>query len=773
MSVEFWKRLNNITGLLAIGVIFGLVAFFANIEVKDLDLWLHVKMGKVILDRGYVPDQDILSCTIEGRPWVNHEWLFQVVAYIVHVCSGFDGLLTMQVVVVVITLLILLLMSYNPERQFVGIFALLLVFLVYITRFTIRPDIFSLLFFSLYIYVLSLHIDKRWSVWAIVIIQVLWTNMHGFFFFGPLFVTIGIFAETLKRRVPLPYEWNTVGRLNDEEFSRLKLIWIFSILACFVNPLFVKGAWYPIYVMTQISGESKVFFEHIQELQPPVTWKDIFIVNEFIYYKIFILVSFISFVFNRRKLDISALLIWIVFLLFSLGALRNMIFFAFAAYMVFMLNCLSIKSENIIPFQFENIKFKYITGILVKLLLINWMINFGLDQQQRGYFDFDIYERKSEFGGVSKRSFPYKGVDFLVANNVRGNFFNDFNSGAYLIGRCYPKIRVFMDGRTELYGAKHFANYQKIWKDGDKEMFETYARTYHLTGAFLNSINNHLNENLLKLFYNNKEWVPVYFDYDAIIFLKDVPENKDMIDRFRIDLATWQAIPLDLHKIAARPVDPFIYLNRAYTLNSLELNDPVLSELDEALKLNPCNVEVYRLRGGVYGKKKDFQKAFENLRIAAAMDPGHVPTRFNLALAYEDLQDYEESMKQYERILEYSPKNPKAVYSMAKLLIEMDKYPEGLNRLDEAIVIDPNAVADILVIADLFSEKKDYDDAFKVYEKAKATQKNLAQVQYKWGQTYQTLGNIPEAKKHYDEGLAIEPEHAELKNALMLLNQDQ
>ena len=770
MSIEFWKRLNNFAGLIAIGVVFGLTAFFANLEIKDLDLWLHLKTGKVILERGYVPDQDVFSCTIAGKPWVNHEWLFQVVVYVIQSLFGFDGLLTMQVTVVIISFLILVFLGYSSERQLIGNFALLLVFLVYISRFTVRPDIFSLLFFSMYIYILSLHIDKRWSVFVITVIQILWTNMHGFFFFGPLFVTIGIVAEGLKRYAPLPYEWNTIGRLSDEEYKRLQTIWIFSLLACCVNPLFIKGAWYPLQVMFQISGDSKLFFKHIQELQPPVTRADIFAINEFVHYKIFIFLSFVSFVFNRRKLDVSALLFWLVFLFFSLGALRNMIFFAFAAYMVVMLNALTIKSEDIVPFQFENPKFKFITGIMVKLLLIHWMINFGLDNAQRGYFDFDTYERKSEYGGVSKRGFPYKAVDFLVANKVKGNFFNDFNSGAYLIGRAYPKIKVFMDGRTELYGSKHFDNYQKIWKDGDKEVFNAYAQTYNLTGAFLNSMNNQLGDSILKLFYENKEWVVVYFDYDAVIFLKDVPANKEVIDRFRIDLSRWESKPLDLHKIGARPLDPFIYLNRAYMLKSLGLIDPLLSELQEALLLTPSSVEIYRLLGFVYSQKKNFQKTFDNFRIAASMDPGHLPTRFNLAQAYEDLGDFDGAIKQCERILEYSPKNPRAIFVMAKLLTKTGKYPEAIKRLDEALAIDPNPVADILLLGDMFYEKKEYNYARQVYEKALVAKKDLAEVHYKLGKTYQDLGNIPDAKKNYDEGLAADANHEGIKNALILLN---
>ena len=39
-----------------------------------------------------------------------------------------------------------------------------------------------------------------------------------------------------------------------------------------------------------------------------------------------------------------------------------------------------------------------------------------------GYFDFDTYNRKSEFFGVSKRVYPYKAVDFLLRNKIKGNF---------------------------------------------------------------------------------------------------------------------------------------------------------------------------------------------------------------------------------------------------------------------------------------------------------------------------------------------------------------
>ena len=149
-----------------------------------------------------------------------------------------------------------------------------------------------------------------------------------------------------------------------------------------------------------------------------------------------------------------------------------------------------------------------------------------------GYFDFDTYYRKSEFFGVSKRVYPYKAVDFLMREKIKGNFFNDFNSGAYLIGRAYPDIKVFIDGRTEVYGAKFFETYQKIWKDGDAKVFADFDRKYNITGAFLNNAHQEIPRDVLKMFHSFKNWSIVYLDDDAVIFLKQTPYNKPFIDRF-------------------------------------------------------------------------------------------------------------------------------------------------------------------------------------------------------------------------------------------------
>ena len=705
MSERFWKNLSFTLGWLSIGGLFALLTFSSSVEIKDLDLWLHLRMGQWISQHGFVPAYDVLSSTLSGKPWVNHEWLFQVLVYQVYKVAGFDGLISMQSLVVASTFLVLLFLGYSRERQWLTVFTLLMVLMVYQTRFTIRPDIFSLLFFVLYIYIFALHINKRFAVYVLLVLQILWTNMHGFFFFGPLLAVVGILSEFIKRRVPLPYEWNTVGRLTDGEYGSLKKILPVLVLASCINPLTLQGAWYPLGVFFHLGGDNKIFFKHILELQRPITAATVWS-ERYLHYKILIIISAFSFAFNRRKIDISSFLVWAIFLGFSLVAVRNLIYFAAAAYLVFMVNVISLSWEALVPLHFSSAKFKYISGIVCKAFLIWWMMSYGMQMTFNGYFDFDTYTRKSEFFGVSKRVYPYHAVNFLLRHKVKGNFFNDFNSGAYLIGRAYPNIKVFIDGRTEVYGGAFFETYQKIWQDGNAKVFAQLERKYNITGAFLNNAHQQIPAPVLKMFYSFKNWSIIYFDEDAVIFLKQTPENKPIIDRLSVNLSKWEPLGMDLFKLATKRIDPFPFTSRAYVLETLGFQEGALKECQEALRISPDYWPAYKTLGKIYHDRHDYRKAFEYFRLGAMFNPGDLSMRSDLALAYENLKEYKGAISQYQRVVEASPKDSHALFSLAHVYALAGQDNKALETLEQASKIAPEDKVDVQKIRDIIKNKK-------------------------------------------------------------------
>lgn len=751
MSDKTWEKLSHYIGLLPIGALFGLVAFVANVEIKDLDLWLHLGMGKFILTNQFIPKVDILSFSFAGTPWINHEWLFQVIVYSVYDLWGAVGLLKMQIVIVCITMVILLLLGYSKQKQLLITFMLYLVFLVFQQRFTVRPDIFSLLFFAIYIFILALHIDKKWALPVIFIIQVLWANVHGFFFFGPLFILIGIVSEWIKRTIPLPYEWNDTGRLNDDEYKRMKLILLFVVVACLINPYFIKGAWYPIGVLFSLSGENKVFFDVIQELQKPVKWDTLFNLQHFIYYKLLIMISFVSFIFNRRRIDISAVIFWIFFLFFSLLAVRNAIFFAFAAYLVIMTNVLTIQFNQIVPLRFTGKKFQHLTSIVCKVLLVGFLFQVGYDISAYSYYDFEKFEHKSEFGGISQRAYPDKAVAFLKENKLKGNFFNDFNSGAYMIGHVYPDIKIFIDGRTEVYGGEFFKEYQKIIVDGDTQLFEEKAKKLNIDGVILNSSRQKLPKELLNFLYDSEEWRIVYFDYDGVIFLKDSEKFRDIIDQYEIDLSQWRAKEANLIKMGPANAIPYRNFFRAGTLKSLNLYDPALSELREAIEITPSYGAAYHLIGQIHLKEARFEEAFINLRIAAIFFPTHQQIRLDLAESYFRLDKHEEALKEIRRFIEKWPRDLNGHYLLTEVFIAQEDFESVIIEIDQIMALEPSSAEGLIMLGELAHSKKEYDTAEAIYSAALKTSNQLDKVHKHLGDLFKHLGDGQKAQYHYDQ----------------------
>ena len=765
LSDPFWKKLSYFAGLLAIGGICALLTLMANVEIKDLDLWLHLAMGRFIIENGYVPSVDVLSCTMAGKPWVNHEWLFQIIAYFSNQWGGADGLILLQVVVVLLTLTFLLLLGYNKENQLSTLIPLFLVLFVYRDRFTIRPDLFSLFFLTFFLYILFYHIHRRWALPVLFISQILWTNMHGFFILGPGLALVLVGSQWLKRHTRLLYEWNQVDRFTDQEYRRLQGILAVLILACLINPLGLEGAWYPLKILGHLSSESKIFFAKILELQKPVDWRHPLALTPYLHYKLLIVISFLSFFINRRKINLDLLLLWAVFLVFSLSAIRNLAYFAFMAYFVIFVNTSGLLAEQAALLKAVSAKMRHIFSLLIKIVIVLYLADYGTRLSYSGYYDFDTYQRKSEFGGVSLRNFPYRAVDFLVQNNIKGNFFNDFNSGAYLVGRAFPNIKVFIDGRTELYGAEFFDRQDLAWR-GDKKVFDEIVEKYRIDGLFLGSVHAPIAQKLLWQVSQDAKWVPVYLDYDAVIFLRDAPQHAEVIQKHKIDLAHWKTKKMDLARVGLTNIKPYQNMHRAYSLATMGYQDAAFGEAYAAMKIMPTYDEPYKVMGDFYLKKGAYAKAFEVLRVAKLLDPRDAEVRYRLALFFEQQKDFKQALEQCQVSLAYKPGMPASLLLSARIQAKQEHDAAAMDIVRSIKRLTVFESDDLVSVGDVFYQRKKYDLAKEIYELALPLEKNLAQIHGKLALAYQGLGEEPLARQALEKAISLEPENPEFKNFL-------
>jgi tetratricopeptide (TPR) repeat protein len=744
---RIWQRLDRFAGWGCVLALFCLLIVMASLEVRDLDLWLHLKTGQYILESRAIPHYDIFSFTIAGKEWVNHEWLFQVIAALFYSLGGAEGLIKMQVGVVTITFLILFFMGFNPRKRnyFSVALPLLFVLLVYRSRFTIRPDIFSLLFFAFYLYLIHKHLDKKWIIFAIPLSQILWSNFHGFFFLGLFLLFIIIIAEFIKRRIRLPWEWNKANRLADQDYRRLKWVLLLSVLASLANPYLLNGLLYPFKVMLQLSGKSRIFFQYIQELKPALSPNTLFSNDGMVPYKCIILLSFISFVLNLRRLDIGKLFIWLSFLLSSVLAIRNIAYFSFVAYFVYLFNSKYIFPLESVSISYANSSIKYMTRIAFKAMFIFWIV-FNLNgTATEHYYDFNRYEIKGRLGGISVKDYPEGAANFILNNKIRGNIFNDFNSGAFLIGKCFPQIHVYIDGRTEMYGPDFFDAYRKILAE-DAQPFDAMAKKYKIKGAMFSGVYHPISNKLLEYLYKSKEWRLVYFDPFAVFFLKDIPENKKIIEKCAINLANWNPPETDLDKVGATAVYPFPNINRAYVLEGLGLDQAVIREARAALKVMPNCGSAFRFIGRVYKKQNLPEKAFENFRLAAIYLPRDPDLRIDLAMVYEKLNEPDNCIKQLNTAADIDPGYSRPYYYLSLLYLKQKNAAQSQRALAQAVRLPPPEIKDMTYVADGLYDLQSFAQASQVYLQAVKVDKKSANMHARLGGCYVYLDKLKEAE---------------------------
>lgn len=136
------------------------------------DTWWHLRAGQEMLSRGFVMLSDEFSFTVTGTPWPNHEWLSEVVFYLVYRIGGLPGLTLLAAAAVSAALVLSWRLMAGAPTQRVLIMAVALTSIVPV--WTLRPHVFSLV-----LLMVVLHLALRERYWPIPFVFVVWANLHG------------------------------------------------------------------------------------------------------------------------------------------------------------------------------------------------------------------------------------------------------------------------------------------------------------------------------------------------------------------------------------------------------------------------------------------------------------------------------------------------------------------------------------------------------------------------------------------------------------------
>lgn len=484
----------------AIFVIFVAIFLSSLVPKNFFDLWWHLATGKYILTNT-IPKHDVFSYTALGTEWIDHEWLSQVIFYSFFVKFGLKSLLLLESLCLLASFILLYKRSTLLTSRGMAVVATVSaygLFARYSITESVRPYIFSILFVSLFVYIIDGFLKNGGKrIWILPVLVLLWSNLHGGFIIGILLL--------------VSYSLGSAFSKDYRAAKKLVLVTLAAGAASAFNPNTYKLILYPLQY-----AQYSIHARFISEWQSPTF-------HEFGIYEGMLLATILIMAAYKKPVNASDMILLLVFTHFSLFAARNISLFAIVCVPIIM------KYLEVAICDATNKKFNTnFTGIGYGAFGV-WLRSVGLSdlgiKKITGFFlpsflyslvflgmlfflysyplDKVLYESPES-------ELPADAVEFIAEGNVTGNMFNFYRWGGYIIWKLYPDHKVFIDGRADVYG-DFIYDYISIigLKPNWSNLLDKYDVSFVLIPAELP-----LGEML-----NEKEWETVYED-DVSVILK-------------------------------------------------------------------------------------------------------------------------------------------------------------------------------------------------------------------------------------------------------------
>ena len=484
------------TRKLLIYVAFLLIFAGAAQPVTDRDFWWHLKTGQYIVGTRAIPHTDIFSSVRFGSEWVTHEWLSEVFIYGVFSALGFPGLITVFALIVTASFGI----SYLTCRTravppVIAAFAILLGAFATMLTWGVRPQMFSMLLASVFLYVLDRYArgGRSGTVWWLVPLMILWANLHAGYALGPtliFFTIVALSVEPLLLPGQGPVDWRRIRLLG--------WVLIICILVVSLNPNGLRLYTYPFETL-----KSSAMMQYIQEWRPP-NFHD----PRFFGLALLLLACLFVFALSNKRTHLHELLLLLVTAWGALHSGRNIPFFALVAIPLVaehFRNWIGSHPASQLALDDENIRNEPFIKLAINgslMLLVTVLVVLG------------VYKGSREQAKTELEQFPAAATDFIKTQKLPQPIFNDYDWGGYIIWRLYPDYKVYIDGRADVYGDQIMVNFFNAYegKPGWSELLDRDG-----IQTVMIKPNGPL-ASLLRV--DSGHWTRIYEDKQAVIFIR-------------------------------------------------------------------------------------------------------------------------------------------------------------------------------------------------------------------------------------------------------------
>lgn len=398
-----------------------ILGFSTTASNYDLDLWARLIAGMGFVQTGHVLKHDFLSYT-PTHIWYDHEWGSGVLFYLAKQIFGVAGFLFLQAALVFLIFFTISKViklrgtTTTTPYNFLFYYFSFMAF-SYIADMPVRCQLFSFLFFTVYLYILeSARNGKPKLLWFLPPLMLVWNNLHGGCVAGLGLIVLYIIGEFLNRKPFKNYIYALLGTLvvlpiNPWGFAYLD----FLFKANTMNRSMIME-WQSLFsklsVVENITFNFKIYAFVLLYIEAD-----------------FIIKNLIA---KSYKFDATKILVVLTTLLFAIWHVK-LILFAVISIACFLYDDFYTIFNTLTRNVFEKIAvakeaFVYVLIVIFAVAAI----------ETNGFGPY-----------LNVFRFPLRPVEFVKINNLKGNILQDFSNGSYMSYKLYPNNKIFMDGRYE------------------------------------------------------------------------------------------------------------------------------------------------------------------------------------------------------------------------------------------------------------------------------------------------------------------------------------
>jgi hypothetical protein len=474
--------------------------------LADGDTGWHIRTGEWILQNGRVPATDLFSYTKPGAPWYAWEWLWDVIFAWLHQRGGMAAVILVSAMLLCFTFALLFRETRrNCPSVLIAFGATLAATAGSSVHWLARPHLFTLLFVVVFWALLERAREGRTrALFYLPVLTVLWTNIHGAFFAGIILIGCYAAGEITRWLVETDRDEAKAALVRGRSYLITALV---SAAATLVNP-------YSYHLHAHIIGYLRRpdQLKYISEFQSTN-----FQTNLAQWYEPMLLLGAVAVVWSLyRKRFAHAFLLagWLHLALFSV---RNLPIYLIVAAPI-VAATLNEMLQRLADAPLAPWIARAVRGFN------EFVAGFGaLDSQRRVYATsaagflvvsllFYSPTPPPKFRAeYSPKSYPAEALNVIRGAEFSKSVFTTDVWGGYLIYRLYPRIRVFVDGRFDLYGQQFTEKYIDLMKvrNGWDQTLQQYG---------VDTILLPVDEPLTGVLKECRRWRVVHDDGTAIVF---------------------------------------------------------------------------------------------------------------------------------------------------------------------------------------------------------------------------------------------------------------